>query len=315
MKKSIFLLLFGAVSLMVRAQQADIPTIIVFPDDSWMNEHGYMNSLDNDGETERIPRYSDAFVQSRDLKSAILGVQKAFTGQNFPHEDLENLLKDLKRERAEELANEADGDRIQKGAMDELMQQARPDIRIDLDYSFHSYGPRKVYNLKLKAVDAYTNEQIAAMDAMSKEPTMDPVDLAIQKLMNLGSDDFCNQIKAYYKDLRDFGRQITVIFRVADGTGIDFLRDEIGEDGDTYNDFLHQWIRKHSVNKTGKKGRQTKNMCEFKNVRIPFFDGDEPTDPETWANSIRKAFRAETGIKITKGQGNTLGRVNFLVGE
>lgn len=315
MKRRILLFFFCAMSFVVKSQQADVPTIIVFPDDTWMEDHGYMNTLDNDGETERIPRYSDAFVQSRDLKSAILGVQKAFTGRNFPHEDLENLLKDLKRERAEELANEADGDRTEKGAMDELMQQARPDIRIDLDYSFQSYGPRKLYNLRLKAIDAYTNEQIAAMDATSKEATMDPVDLAIQKLMNLGSDDFCNQILSYYKDLRDYGRQITVIFRVAQGTGIDFLRDEIGEDGDTYNDFLHQWIRKHSVNKAGKKGRQTKNLCEFKNVRIPFFEGDEPTDPETWANGIRKAFRTETGIKITKGQGNTLGRVNFLVGE
>ena len=315
MKKSIFLLLFGAVSFITRAQQADIPTIIVFPDDSWMEEHGYMDSMDNDGETERIPRYSDAFVESRELKSAIQGVQKAFTGRGFPHEDLENLLKDIKRERAEELANEADGDRIEKGAMDELMQQARPDIRIDLDYSFQAYGPRKLYHLRLKAVDAYTNEQIAAMDATSQEPTMDSVDLAILKLMNLGCDNFCEQIRSYFLDLKKYGRQITVIFRVADGTGIDLLRDEIGEDGDTYNDFLHQWIRNHSVNRAGKKGRQTRKMCEFKNVRIPFFDGDEPTDPETWANGIRKAFRAETGIKIVKGQGNTLGRVNFLVGE
>ena len=90
----------------------------------------------------------------------------------------------------------------------------------------------------------------------------------------------------------------------------------IHEDGDTYNDFLLQWMRKHAVNKACTKGRQTKNMCEFKVVRIPFFGEDnEPLDAEGWANGIRKAFREETGIKIVKGQGNTLGRVNFLVGK
>ena len=56
-------------------------------------------------------------------------------------------------------------------------------------------------------------------------------------------------------------------------------------------------------------------MCEFKNVRIPFLDEDMmPIEADTWAKGIRKKFKAETGIKIGKGQGNTLGRANFLIG-
>ena len=43
---------------------------------------------------------------------------------------LQSILKDMKRERAEELANAADGDEAEKNAMDELIQQARPDIRV-----------------------------------------------------------------------------------------------------------------------------------------------------------------------------------------
>ena len=58
------------------------------------------------------------------------------------------------------------------------------------------------------------------------------------------------------------------------------------------------------------------NMVEFKAVRIPFFNEDgEPIEAEDWAKGVRKAFKAETGIKVSKGQGNTLGRVNFLVGQ
>lgn len=315
MKKIIALTMFVcAVALKGFAQQADMPTIIVFPDDAWMSDHGFMTTVENDGETEYMPRYNDAFVQNREMGTAIQVIQKVLEERGFNHEDLQNLLKDMKRERAEELANAADGDGAEKGAMDELMQQARPDIRVDLDYSVKPVGPRKFISFRLKAVDAYCNDQVASCEG-TVEGTTDPVDLALRKIVAGKSEEFCEQIINYFLDLRENGRQITVIFRAADGSGIDFLRDEIGEDEDTYNDFLHQWIRKHSVNKAGKKGRQTKKMCEFKNVRIPFYDEEgEPLDAETWAKGIRKAFKAETGQKVAKGQGNTLGRVNFLVG-
>lgn len=314
MKKIIAFTFFVCCACLGQAQQADMPTIIIFPDDAWMNDHSYMNTVDNDGETEYIPRYNDAFVQNREMGTAIQAVQKVLTERGFQHEDLQSLLKDMKRERAEELANAADGDGAEKGAMDELLQQARPDIRVDLDYSVKPMGPRNYIQFRLKAVDAYCNDQIASCEG-SVEGTTDPIDLALRKVIAGKCDEFCEQIINYFMDLRENGRQITVIFRAADGSGIDFKKDEIGNDEDTYDDYLHQWIRKHAVNKAGKKGRMTNKMCEFKNVRIPFFDEDgEPTEAETWAKGIRKAFKAETGLKIAKGQGNTLGRVNFLVG-
>ena len=130
MKKVFALIaLFCATSLTSFAQQADMPTIIVFPDDIWMNDHGYMNTFNNDGETEYMPRYNDAFVQNREMATAIQAVQKVFADRGFQHEDLQNLLKDMKRERAEELANRADGDGADKGAMDELLQQARSGLQ------------------------------------------------------------------------------------------------------------------------------------------------------------------------------------------
>ncbi|MBO6125919.1 MAG: hypothetical protein J6P55_08730 [Bacteroidaceae bacterium] len=303
------------ISLTAYAQQAAMPTIIVFPSDEWMNEHGYMKTIDNDGETEYIPRYNDAFVQTRDMGAAIQALQKVFEERKFEHEDLQSLLKDMKRERAEELANAADGDATEKGAMDDLMQQARPDIRVDLDYGVTAVGPRKNISYKIKAVDAYTSEQCASIEG-TIEMTMDPIDLAIRKAVAGNCDDFCQQIIDYFLDLRDNGRKINVIFRAAKGAGINFIKDEIGDEGDTYDEFLYDWVKKHAVKSACKKGRKTANMVEFKSVRIPFFnEEDEPIEAEDWAKKVRKAFKDETGIKVSKGQGNTLGRVNFIVGE
>lgn len=314
MKKLLFLAFMCFTVFTVKAQEAAMPTIIVFPADSWMNDHGFMNQVMNDGETEYMPRYNDAFVQAREIGTVIQSIQNVLEERKFEHEDLQNMLRDMKRERAEELANAADGDASEKGAMDELLQQARPDIRVDVDYAVQSVGPRKNISYTLKAIDAYTSEQVASIEG-SIQMTMDPVDLAMRKAVAGNCDDFCQQMIDYFLDLRDNGRKINIVFRAAKGAGINFIKDEIGDDGDTYDEFLYSWVKKHAVRSACKKGRKTANMVEFKSVRIPFFNADnEPIEAEDWAKGVRKAFKAETGIKVSKGQGNTLGRVNFLVG-
>ena len=89
--KKIFatVLMLCAMSLTGMAQQADMPTIIVFPDDAWMNDHGFMDTFNNDGETEYIPKYNDAFVQNREMGTAIQAVQKVLTERGFQKEDLQ----------------------------------------------------------------------------------------------------------------------------------------------------------------------------------------------------------------------------------
>lgn len=315
MKKILTTVMLATTVMMTAAQEtAVMPTIIVFPDDVWMTDHSYMETIDVDGEERRIPQYAKAFAENREIGTAIQAVQKVFEERNFAHEDLQNRLKAMEAERAEEIANAADGDGTEKGAMDELLQQAMPDIRIDLDYAAEPFGRMSNISFRLKAVDAYTSEQVASTEG-TIQATTDPVALALRKFIAQNCDEFCDQIVNYYLDLRNNGRKINVYFRVAEGAGIDFLRDELGEDGDTYGDFLVDWVRKRAINKAAKKGRQTKKMVEVKSVRIPFFDEDgNPLEADDWAKGVRKAFREETGIKIAKMQGNTLGRVIFLVG-
>ena len=70
MRKLLALIVFFCTSCLISfAQQADIPTIIVFPDDIWMNDHGFMNTINNDGETEYIPRYNDAYSHTKIFKA------------------------------------------------------------------------------------------------------------------------------------------------------------------------------------------------------------------------------------------------------
>lgn len=313
MKRIFSLFLFLTFAVVMKAQQATMPTIIVFPGDTWMTDHGFMKTFNDKGETKHVPKYNDAFVNSREIGSVISSIQKVLEERQFEHQDLQNLIKTFQNERAEELANAADGYESAKGAMDELMQQARPDIRVDVEYGVEKSGPRKNISYNIKAVDAYTSEQVSSMEG-NIQMTMDPTDLALRKAVAGNCDDFCERILEHYRDLRDNGRKVVVIFRAASSAGINFIKDEIGDDGDTYDEFLYEWMKKHAVNQACKKGRKSANIVEFIPVRIPFFDeSGSPIDAEDWAKGIRKAFKAETGLKVVKGQGNTLGRVNFLI--
>lgn len=308
---SLFLLLTFAV--VMKAQQATMPTIIVFPGDQWMTDHGFMKTFNDKGENKYIPKYNDAFVNSREIGSVISSIQKVLEERQFEHQDLQNLSRTFQEERAAELANAADGYEAAKGAMDELMQQARPDIRVDVEYDVQQVGPRKNINYNIKAVDAYTSEQVSEASG-NIQMTMDPTDLALRKAVAGNCDDFCERILEHYRDLRDNGRKVVVIFRAAPSAGVNFIRDEIGDDGDTYDEFLYEWMKKHAVNRACKIGRKGANIVEFNPVRIPFFDENgDPLDAESWAKGIRKAFKAETGLKVVKGQDNRLGRVSFLV--
>lgn len=55
MKKFFLAALACFMTVAAYAQTAAMPTIIVFPDDAWMNDHGYMRTFNNDGETEYLP--------------------------------------------------------------------------------------------------------------------------------------------------------------------------------------------------------------------------------------------------------------------
>lgn len=315
--KKIFIsmLLLITMSMTCYAQTADKPKIIVFPDNIWMNDHGYMTVINNDGKKLRIPRYDDMFNENRDMATAIQAVQYVFEKRGFEHEDLQNTLRSMDMESAEEMARQSEGAGTENGMIEEILKQANPDIRIDLDYAVKPIGPRKNISFRLKAVDAYSSEQVASCEG-TIEGTTDQTDLALRKVIAGKSEEFCQQIIDYFRDLRANGRKVTVIFRAGAGSGIDFLNDEVGSSGDIYSDFLHDWLRNHAVKKAATMGRQTKNLCEFKNVRIPFFDDSgNPTNARRWAQGIRKAFIAETGIKIKNDiVGSGMGRVNFLVG-
>ena len=312
----IIMLLLCGISMTSFAQTATMPKIVLFPDDVWMRDHGFMTEVDNDGKKLRIPRYADAFAENSEIGGVVQAVQKVFEERDFRHEDLQNTLKGMDMERAVEMARASKNNATENGLMEEILQQANPDIRIDLFYAVKTVGRMKDIEFRLKAVDAYCYEQVASCEG-TVTGTADPVSVALRKIVAGKSEEFCQQIIKYFLDLRDNGRKITVIFRAEEGTMIDFLNDEVASTGDTYTDYLYDWLQAHSVNRSCAEGRQTDQLCEFKMVRIPFFDEKtgNPTNARRWARGIIKEFGGGTGLTLKNDIGGGLGLVNFRIAK
>lgn len=307
---SVVLCLMGMTSF---AQTATMPTLILFPDDRWMDQHGFVDVSDNDGETMRKYRYNDAFVENTEIGTAITAVQAVFGERGFKHKDLPNLLKQQDRKGAMERARKGDGKSTQGTEMKKLLRAARPDIRVDLFYSVKPYGFRKDIHFELKAVDAYTLEQVSSCQG-DIIGTADPLELALRKVIAGKSEEFCEKMINYFLELRDNGRKVFLYFMVPDGNEVDLTNDEVPGTGKVYQDYLLDWIQDHSVNQSGTTSMTDSSEIDFEDVRVPFFDEQgKPTDTTRWARQIAAQLKADAGITVKIDPDSGLGQVTFII--
>jgi hypothetical protein len=69
------LLMLCSTGLYSYAQTADIPTIIVFPENRWMLQYGFASEIDDDGKSKVLPDYDKAFNNNAEIADAITAVQ------------------------------------------------------------------------------------------------------------------------------------------------------------------------------------------------------------------------------------------------
>ena len=279
----------------VSAQQSYKPTAILLPDIVWMNDHGFVEEKTQDGTTVKCYKYADALSKDRDMSDALRGIQQLFQERMFQVIDRETIVNSPE-------ANEN---------INSLINSLHPDIRMYLDYSVKEMGLRKNITWSLAAYDVYCGQLMARIsDAV--EFTMDPVSYALQKRLAGKIDDFINQMFIYIMDLRDNGRMVNL--RFTSGDSVDYGKDMV--DGQLLKDYLHQWIRQRAVGGDVKTGRQQNNLCEFLQVRIPFFtEQGDLLLPSQWADSILEAFVKDSGLKIKRDSNSPLDYITFIIGE
>ena len=312
----------GASGDMDAYEQSDVnaieqarPAIMVIPGDQVLQNFKCLTTQKANGRDYILRDYKSYMLKDDRAKRIISTIQNEFNAQNFPLNDFEQALKQLDTQDALDMADD-----LEKDAKTMLLTVAQPDIILELTYdtsrdkismTSHNYSGRGEKNVSftLNALDAYTNKVVATMTAsnIKGESTTE----TIQESIKEGMPKFQQDITKYFCDILTRGRDITVRISVEKGCNVN-LSDESVE-GETYADWIMDYIKTHTVKGAYKMQRNTAKELNFVNCRIKLLNEDGTQyGVYDWTRDLQKNLRKNLGLKCTnKAQG--LGEVLISV--
>lgn len=302
----------------VHAIEQARPSIMVIPGDQTLKNFQMLSTEKAKGREYVVRDYQGYLLKDYRANRIISTIQDAFIQQGFPLNDFEQTVKQLNTQEALDLA-----DGLEKDAKTMLLTTAQPDIILELNY-YSSKDNTKIsltshdYNTKYKnrdvsytlnAIDAYTNKVVATINANSLDGTS-TTDL-LQADLKRKLPKFQKDIVSYFSDLLTRGRDITVRIAVEKGCKVNLSDESI--EGDTYTDWIIDYIKTHTVKGAYTMQRNTDKELSFVNCRIKLLNDDGTQyGVYDWARDLQKNLRTNLGLKVSnKSQG--LGEVMIVV--
>jgi len=307
----------------VNAIEQARPTIIVIPGDGTLQNFGCLTQQKKNGESYVIRDYQTYLLKDDRCKRLVGHIQDLFTQQNYPLNDFEQSLKKISTKSATDVA-----DNYAQDAKTRLMQTVNPDIILELDYQTtadkkqnkltgHNYSSPKSEDPKnvsytLRAIDAYNNKVVASITKSNMKGTsttetiQDDIDKNATKLMR--------DIQQYFSDILTRGRDVTVRITLDRDCPFGLLDESI--EGDSYADWIIDYIKTHTVKGAYKMVINTNNELSFENVRIPLLQEDGTQyGVYDWTRDLQKNLKKNLGIKSTnraQGLGEIVLTINKL---
>ena len=293
----------------VNAIEQARPTIMVIPSDNLLKYYKSLTTESVDGQNVIIRDYNKYLLTNNDNKAVLSTIQQAFADANYPIQDLEQTLKQLNTQEATDMV-----DGLDKDAKTMLLTVAQPDIILELDYSSKMDMKGDLTNARnvsftLNAIDAYTSNVLSSTTmggikgSNTAEAIAEPLKETMPKLMG--------DIQRSYSDVLQRGRNVTIRVNVDAESNLS-LNDESIE-GDTYADWINDYIKTHTVKGAYKMQRNTNKELYFVNCRIPLTNEDGTQfGVYDWAREMAKSMRKNLGVSCTnKAQG--LGEIVLTV--
>lgn len=269
---------------------------MVIPSDRLLRNCRCLQTAQSHGKTIYLRDYAGFLTQNNDAKRMIQAIQSQFVKVGYPLTDLEQSLKALTNQAA---VDEADN--LAKDAKTMLVATCSPDIIVELDLSRNAQFVsrtqlQETIEYSLSAIDAFSNKAIAVL---TKTDVGMEFNEYIEKGLKSDIPDFTNQLSSYFRDIVINGREIT--FRVTlDASSAIQLTDDYNDMGDTYADWIREWVKTHAKNGTATMQRNTAKEIFFSSVRITNHAADGTQfNAYDFANMFRKAFLQTFQIKNT----------------
>ena len=283
--KRIVVLLFGmGLSLMVFSQ-AKKPTLMVVPSDLYCNQHGYMQSFNNQGTTEMVPDYKKALQNDPQLLTGITVIGKMMADRGFPLKLMEQELKSLNQESAEDaLLTSKSGADVAESPVDRLKKTSKSDIILQVTWLVNRTGPKYSLTFNLQGIDAYTNKQIAACQGTGTPTFSAELPVLIEESIANHLETFTTQLQNHFEDMFENGREITLRVKKWDDSEFD-LESEF--EGTELSDIIEDWVSANTVKGRFNTTDATENFMYLEQVRIPLFDENQRAmDARRWTRGL-----------------------------
>lgn len=315
MKKIILIAALAVMPLLLFAQ-AKKPTLLVVPGDTWCNANGYMTVYENQGRTTKVPDYERALQEDMDLVNVITKINELMADRGFTVKDLAQSVRNINQTTAENemTTSRTSGASIAETPLDRLLNRAKADIVLEVNWKTTDQGPKKYLTYNLRGLDAYTSKQVAAAQGTGAPSFSAVIPVLLEEAVLTNMDNFCAQLQAHFDDMVANGREVIVNLRIFDnGSGLTF-EDEFN--GQELSEIIDDWMAQNTVNHRYSMLDATEDYMSFEQVRIPLYRAnDMPMDTRHFViqlrNFLRKAPYNIPSKLMTKG----LGRAELILGE
>ncbi|MBQ0118385.1 MAG: hypothetical protein KBS42_01265 [Bacteroidales bacterium] len=318
MKKISFVCLLTMlwVSCLTVMGQARKPELMVFPSESWCINNGYYTEVTNMDYVQKVPAYREALQSNTQLKMAIAKINDLFAERQFPLEDLEQTLKNIEQERAEDnLTVSKNGNELAETPLDQLSRTAKADIILELTWELNDLGAKHSLTYILEAKDAYTSKTIGAVSGVGAPSMSADVATLLEEAIVANMDGFQARIMDHFAQMQEMGREVRLDIKVFDNNaaGVD-LETEYGDD--ELVDILNRWMAQNTVSQRFSVKDASETHINYTQVRIPLYDDyGIAMDAAAFAKKLQKALKKEPfqipSKVVTKG----LGRAVLIIGE
>ena len=311
----IFSMTMLAFCVMSAFGQAKKPTLMVVPSDAWCKEHGYEQVFDNQGSEEKIPDYKAAVSTDKQLNAVISKINSLMADRGFPLKDSQQSIKSISSQSAEErlITSKNKGAAISESPLDRLRRTAKADIILEIDWTVNTVGPKSSITYNLRALDAYSNKQVAGAEGTGKGSFSAEIPVLLEEAVQDHMDAFVDRLQAHFDDLLANGREVVLDLRVFDSSAVDFEK----QYGDyELSEIIDNWLADNCVEHRFNKSDATETMILYEQVRIPLYKANGMAqDTYGFARELARFLGSSPYNIPVKTINRGLGRCLLIVGD
>lgn len=299
----------GILKPMDQVTAAIQPRIIVVPSDEWCITRGYCVEVERFGQKKQFPDYRAALLGERDLSSVIVEIGALMKERGLDLELLEESLKRVEKNAAEEEARGLDsGSSIQKTTLERLRETVTADFWIKVSWSVKNLGPRATVDFTIVGVDAYSDRQIAAGQGSGMPVMRSALNVTshLRTAVAANIEQFNRQLMSTFEDIQANGRIVTINCICMSNSEYNY---ESEIDGGSYvADAIEDWVADHALNGKYSLSGTSTNKMSFDEVRMPLQDARGRALPATrWIRMLKSEMRNKYNLPIAidvEGKGN-----------